>query len=282
MRRTGGWGRVGDVFGLALSVVRTLAPMQTLRFPVPRTSSRFDLVIADIDGCLAPEGSEAMDIESLAKIAEHNRLARERRDRPLVTVCSGRPQPYAEAMCKLIGNLWAPCVAENGVWLYHPGENLYLMDPAITAEDRRAVREAAAWLEETYGPRGVTQQPGKAAAVSLYHADTAYLKSIAPEIEREFERRGWPLRVSMTWLYINCDLKHVSKGTGLDRLIEATGVERERLAGIGDTTGDRPIRERVAWFACPANAQEEIKREADFVAGGREAVGVVEILQRAK
>ncbi len=221
-----------------------------------------------------------MDVASLAKVAEHNRLARERRDRPVVTLCSGRPQPFAEAMCKLIGNLEAPCIAENGVWMYHPGENLYLMDPGITAEDRRAVREASAWIEGEFGPKGVQQQPGKSAAVSLYHADTEYLRSIAPVVEEEFQRRGWPLRVSMTWLYINCDLKHVSKGTGMDRLLRSVGVEKERVAGIGDTTGDMPIRERVGWFACPANAQDVIKGEADYVAEGEEAVGVVEILSR--
>jgi len=221
-----------------------------------------------------------MDVASLAKIAEHNRLARERRDRPVVTLCSGRPQPFAEAMCKLIGNLEAPCIAENGVWMYHPGENLYLMDPGITRDDQRVVRDASEWIEGEFGPRGVQQQPGKSAAVSLYHPDTGYLRSIAPVIEAEFRRRGWPLRVSMTWLYINCDLMHVSKGTGVDRLLKSVGVEKDRVAGIGDTTGDGPIRERVGWFACPANAQEEIKREADYVAQREEAAGVVEILAR--
>jgi hydroxymethylpyrimidine pyrophosphatase-like HAD family hydrolase len=254
------------------------SPRPVPSFSLPRMSGRFDLVIADIDGCLGPEGPAAMDVASLAKVAEHNHLAMERRDRPIVTVCSGRPQPFAEAMCKLIGNMVAPCIAENGVWMYHPGKNLYLMDPAITAEHKRVVREASEWLAEEFGPEGVEQQPGKSAAVSLYHSDTGYLRSIAPVVEAEFKRRGWPMRVSMTWLYINCDLEHVTKGTGVDRLLKSVGVPKERVAGIGDTTGDRPIRERVGWFACPANAQEEIKGEADYVAEGNEAVGVVEIL----
>ncbi len=248
--------------------------------PIRTSHPRFDVVISDIDGCLGSEGAEALDLASLSRVAEHNRLAQEKHDRPVLTVCSGRPQPFAEGMLRLVGNMTLPGVSENGVWLYHAGTNEYMMDPAITPEHRAAVREAAAWLEATYGPRGVTQQPGKAASVSLYHPETPFLRTLAPGIAAEFQRRGWPFRVSMTWLYINCDLAHITKGTGLDRLFALTGLTRARAAGIGDTTSDVPIRERVAWFACPANAQEEIKKLADYVSPHPEAKGVVDILEQ--
>lgn len=248
--------------------------------PFPTTHPRFDLIVCDIDGCLQPESNTAMDLASLAKVAEWNVAAAARRDRPMMTLCSGRPQPFAEAMCKLIGNLHVPCVCENGVWMYHPGTNEYLMDPAITREHREAVREAAAWLESELGPRGVTQQPGKVASISLYHPETELLKGLRELISEQFDRRGWPLRVSMTWLYINCDLKHISKATGMSRLLEMTGLAKRRLAGIGDTMSDLAIREHVGWFACPSNAAEELRPRADYVAEEPEARGVVEILGR--
>jgi hydroxymethylpyrimidine pyrophosphatase-like HAD family hydrolase len=104
------------------------------------------------------------------------------------------------------------------------------------------------------------------------------LRGLEGRVREEFEKRGWPLRVSMTWLYINCDLKHVSKGTALDRLITQTGLKKARLAGIGDTAGDRFIAERVSWFGCPGNASQEIRQHADYVAAAREIEGVLEIL----
>jgi hydroxymethylpyrimidine pyrophosphatase-like HAD family hydrolase len=164
--------------------------------------------------------------------------------------------------------------------MWDPRDNAFLMDPAITLEHRRAVREASLWLEEEFGPRGVSQQPGKSASVSLYHEDTDYLKSIRGRIEAEFERRAWPMRVSMTWFYVNCDLKHVSKATGIDRMLARSGLDPSRVAGIGDTIGDELIRQRVAWFACPGNAAPEIRERADFVAKAHEALGVLEILER--
>jgi hydroxymethylpyrimidine pyrophosphatase-like HAD family hydrolase len=248
--------------------------------PFRAPSARFDAIICDIDGCLSPESSTPFDVDALSRIAGHNRLALQRHDRPLLTVCSGRPQPFAEAMCRLLSNTKLPLIAENGVWMYVPGENLYEMDPAITREHVQAVREAGDWLNEEFGPRGVTQQPGKSASVSLYHPDTSYLRSICPRITEEFARRRWPMRVSMTWLYINCDLIHVNKGSGIDRLLARTGLDAARIAGIGDTSSDQMMLERVAWFGCPANAAPEMRKQADFVADKPEAAGVVQILER--
>lgn len=241
---------------------------------------RFDAIVCDIDGCLSPEHSGPMDAGALSKIAAYNLRAQESGDRPVLTLCSGRPQPFAEAMCRLIGNRTLPIVCENGVWLYDPVSNGYVMDPAITPEQLEMIAEATRWVRRVLGPRGVTIQPGKAASISLYHADTAVLRGLTPEIERTFAEEGWGLRVSMTWLYINCDLAHVSKGSGVRRFCERTGFERERLAGIGDTTSDLAIRAGVAWFACPSNAQDELKEYADFVASKPEAEGVLEILAR--
>jgi hydroxymethylpyrimidine pyrophosphatase-like HAD family hydrolase len=241
---------------------------------------RYDAVICDIDGCLAPESSDPIDVGSLAKLAEHNRRAQERGDRPVVTVCSGRPEPFAEAICRLLANRTIPAIAENGVWLYHPADNGWDRDPTITAEHLRAVGEAARWVESELGPRGVVMQPGKVASISLYHRDTEFLKSLEPRVKEEFKRRGWPLRVSMTWFYINCDLAHVSKATALDRFMRSTGLTRDRLAGIGDTLGDTAIADKVAFFACPSNAVQGIKERAHYISPKAEAVAVVDIVER--
>ena len=84
---------------------------------------RFDAIISDLAGCLAAENGGPFDLARLVRLAHHNRLAETRRDRPPITVCTGRPQPFAEAMCRVLHNNQLPCVAENGVWLYHPATN---------------------------------------------------------------------------------------------------------------------------------------------------------------
>lgn len=242
---------------------------------------RFDAIISDLDGCLAAEDGGPFDLERLGLIARHNRLAEERRDRPALTVCTGRPQPFAEAMCRVLGNNRLPCVAENGVWLYHPATNRYEQDPAITAEHTVAVSSAARLLRERYAPEGFTQQPAKTASVTLFHPERERLVEIEPEVRALLEEHAWPFRVSMTWDYINCDLKHISKATGLARWFSATGIAPQRCLGIGDTPSDLPIAEACGWFGCPANAADAIKRHADYVSPYEQTEGVLDILRTA-
>jgi len=243
---------------------------------------RYDAVISDIDGCLGPESAAPVDAHALAKIADWNRDAKARGDRPILTVCSGRPQPYAEAMCRVTANDVLPCVCEMGVWIYDPRDNRYLMDPAITPQHKDAVIEMLRWADRDLLPRGVVYQPGKSASMSLWHPDTPFLMGLKPEIAAKVEREGWPIRVSSTVAWVNCDLKHVSKGTGLQRMMGMCGLTKDRLVGIGDTLGDLAIRENVTWFACPANAVTELKRVADYVSEKPEIEGVLDILERVR
>lgn len=244
------------------------------------TSGRFDLVICDIDGCLSPESHAPMNGPALMAIAEHNRRAIAERDRPVVTLCSGRPIGFVECLTRLTHNTIVPCIGENGVWIWRPQDNSFECDPAITEEHLEIVHEARKLLRSLYQAKGVIQQPGKTASVALYHPDTNYLRSIRTDIANAFEARRWPIRVSMTWLYINCDLLHVNKGTAIDRLFAETQIAPERTAGIGDTMGDRFIAERVGWFGCPANAEAEIRNIASWVSSHHEVHGVLEILNQ--
>ncbi len=137
-------------------------------------------------------------------------------------------------------------------------------------------------LAKKYGPEGVTQQPGKSSSVSLFHPNPQYLKEHLDEIRDLLTDRGWPLRISMTWNYINCDLNFISKATGLHRFFEQTKMDPKRSAGIGDTTSDLAIAENVAWFACPANACEDLKPYANYISPYPQTAGVLDILEQIK
>jgi hydroxymethylpyrimidine pyrophosphatase-like HAD family hydrolase len=253
---------------------------------------RFDLVLCDVDGCLVAETTAPFDLNGLAHVAEFNERAQSASDRPVLTPCTGRPQPFAEAVCRAIANKSAPAICENGVWLYHPGSNVYQLDPGIEDVHLHAVNDLRVWLMQQFGPRGVEShgvgislQPGKHASVSVYHPSVEYVRSLMPVLQRELAARfaihGQPVfRVSMTERYINCDLTHVSKATGIERALATIGIPKARLAGIGDMPSDLAIRERVAFFACPANAHESVKAAADYVSPHEQVHGVVDILSR--
>jgi hydroxymethylpyrimidine pyrophosphatase-like HAD family hydrolase len=240
---------------------------------------RFDAVFCDVDGCLMPEGQEGADLEALQKVAAYNTAAERDGDRPVVVPCTGRPQPYAEAVCRMLASKALPAICEHGVWTYDFARHRWTMSPTITNEDLRAVREMEAWVRTELGPKGCFMQLGRSAAVTIFHDDVDWLAAeVVPVLERLIEAKHWPMRVSMTWTCINVDLKHVSKGRAIERMITQFGLDRARLAGIGDTMSDLAIHDSVAWFGCPGNADEKLKPHADVVATEPLARGVLELL----
>ena len=246
----------------------------------PRTSDhRFDAIVCDVDGCLSPEQPRPTDMPRLARVAEWNHRAH-RGEAPPLTLCTGRPLPFAEAVGRAVGAFHLPIVCEGGVWLLDLARYTFEMDPRITREHLRLVAHVQEWIGERWSAGGAFFEVGKAAAVTVFHPrGPEFLReSILPEIRDRIAKERWPLRVGMTWTCINVELDFVSKASGLDRLMARTGLTRDRLAGVGDTMSDLAIRERVALFACPANADENLKPHADYVAAHEEAEGVLEIL----
>ncbi|MBB6443102.1 HAD family hydrolase [Phycisphaera mikurensis] len=243
-----------------------------------RSTSRFDAVLCDVDGCLVDEAGGPLPLEKLGRIAAHNRLALDAEDRPIVTLCTGRPEPFAECLARVIGNPLLPIVCENGAWLHDPTDNAYLLDPAVTAEDLAAVAALEGWVRRELGSAGVSIQPGKTASVSLYHPDAELLEAFKPRLRDAADGHGWPFRVSGTWSYINCDLRKVSKATGIARLLALTGIEAARCAGIGDTAHDLQIAESVAWFGVPHNRDPILDDAADRIAAAPGVDGVIELL----
>lgn len=239
---------------------------------------RFDAVICDIDGCLGPESHHPLDAASLARLAEHNRRAIASRDVPIVALASGRPFPFVECLCRLMTNTIVPCIAENGVWLYDPAQGDFLIDPNISSADLASIAALTQWITRDLAPKGVVMQPGKSASISIYHHDTDYLMSLMPVIAQESQSNAWPIRVSRTVRWINLDLAHVSKATGIDRLIARSGLCKDRLAGVGDSLSDLAIAERVSFFACPGNADEKLKPHAHYVSPRDEIEGVLDIV----
>jgi hydroxymethylpyrimidine pyrophosphatase-like HAD family hydrolase len=239
---------------------------------------RYDAVLCDVDGCLIHEGGDPFDLVHMRLIADYNREAMRAGDRPVVTLCTGRPVAFADCMAKLIGNVHLPLVAENGVWLYHAGNNEWRMDPDITHEHLVAVRELGDYIQDRWAADGVSVQPGKTASVSPYHADPAFLPRIEPEIRAYCEAHGHPFRISATWHYINCDLRHVSKASGIRRWEAWTGIPKTRRAGIGDTAGDLAIAASVAAFGAPANRDPLIDPQVTHPSAAPGIEGVLDIL----
>lgn len=248
--------------------------------PYGSPNRRFDVVFCDVDGCISPEPSGPADVPALARLAENNARAVRDRDRPVIVPCTGRPQPFCEAVCKILGHLdGLPAICEHGGWLYWFERHHWVREPTVTRHDLDVVHAMEAWVREELEPQGCYLELGKHLSVTVLHEDMGFLLAeVRPRVEAKIAAEAWPLRVGTTWTCINATLTHVSKATGIRRAIEACGLDPARTAGIGDTMGDLAIREAVAWFGCPANAEAELKPHADAVSSSDITHGVIELL----
>jgi HAD superfamily hydrolase (TIGR01484 family) len=240
-------------------------------------------IIADVDGCLTPEESIPWDLEHFAELARRARAASAGRSSlaPL-TLCTGRPQPYAEVLMKLL-DVRAPAICENGAVFYTLADNHAWLARGVTEEKLLGLRAVRAFIETEILPAspGAVLQFGKEAQISVFSARPEILPPMQPLIESFTARRGGPeLVINCSHYYLNISLAGVDKGAAIAELLERLGVVREQVAGIGDTEGDLPLREAVGFFACPANARPAIKAVADYVSPYPLLEGVLDILAR--
>ncbi|MCP4642196.1 MAG: HAD family phosphatase [bacterium] len=240
-------------------------------------------IISDLDGCVNPEESVAWDLEAFARFAAvvreasagHGTLA------PM-TICTGRPQPYVEALTKIL-DVRAPVICENGAVLYTLHDNWSRYGPGVTEEKVLGLRAVRAFVETEilpHHPEAVLQF-GKEAQMSVFSSDPGLFPEMKARIDAFVtEHDGPELVINASPCYLNISLAGVDKGSTLRALLDELGVTGDETAGIGDSEGDLPLRETVGFFACPANASQCIKDAADYVSPHRDINGMLDILAR--
>jgi hydroxymethylpyrimidine pyrophosphatase-like HAD family hydrolase len=240
-------------------------------------------IITDIDGCISPEESIPWDLDAFFKLAKISREAAEGRGKIApITLCSGRPQPYAEALLKILG-VWAPAICESGAVLYSLRDNRSRFGPGITEEKVLGLRAIRAFLETDLLPEfpELVYQFGKEAHLSVFCERPEVFPAVTTRIREFIKGNGGPdVVIAPSHYYLNISLTGIDKGSTLTALLKELGTDREHAAGIGDTEGDLPLRNAVGFFACPSNAKPMVKEAADYVSPYPDIRGFLDILER--
>jgi hypothetical protein len=235
------------------------------------------LLVFDIDGVLSGGEAIGLDLALLGQLAALNRRARADGGFPAVTICSGRPAPYVEALVQAIdGHI--PAVFENGAGLYQPEGYQFLRHPDLDGLELMPIVRRR--LEETVIAAGQAYiQPGKEYSLSLFPY----------RVEEIGRLEGWiaaalgPLGAGVDLVYsvscLNVLLRGSSKARGIEFLAGRVGVPPEEMLGVGDTEVDTAFLQRVGCSAAPANAVAEVKAVVDYVSPFEAADGVRDILE---
>ncbi|MDZ7260750.1 MAG: HAD-IIB family hydrolase, partial [candidate division KSB1 bacterium] len=211
---------------------------------------------------------------------EYNERAKTQPEVPPITLCTGRPQPYVEAIMKFIGAEW-PAICENGGLLYQLKGNRYLYDPRFQAQWRAKLSELREQIDPVLLKKFHTDfQPGKETHLTLIAETHEGILAVSEEIKTRLQIHLKNFQLSISENCLNIVPDSFDKGSGLKWLARVTEVPLENMAAVGDSEGDLPFMKLAGFSACPANATPEVKASVRYVSNFSYTLGLIDIIEK--
>lgn len=236
------------------------------------------LFVTDLDGCVSFPFQQP-PLEALSELVG---LHRSRADDPCVpplTLCTGRPLTYAQAVAQWLG-VEVPFLFESGSGMYDPVANRMWWSPYLTRETEAALKRLRPMLHDDLAARypGTMAEFAKKKDVGLVNPDASVIEEILDIVQglvAEQTRDEVDLEVHTTPVSVNVIPRAANKGAGIAWLAQRLDLSLDEIAFMGDSGGDLSGLTRVAMPFAPANAAAEVK-EVAAVVGGEATWGLVE------
>jgi hydroxymethylpyrimidine pyrophosphatase-like HAD family hydrolase len=235
------------------------------------------LFVTDIDGCLS-EPYRPFALDRFQELALRARQAGRPGDHPYwpaLSICSGRPYPYVEAVTQALG-LQVPVLFESGAGLFDPVAAAVHWHPAFTEELAQEVKALRHWLTTVCLPgTALMLDFGKRTQAGVVGPDTEEIQRLLPIVEAYVATHHPAFHVFHTHISIDIVPKGLTKREGLAWLLEVLGVPAAEAAYIGDSNGDLGALDLVGYAFAPANAAEVVRRQVSRVMPGSDIEGVL-------
>jgi len=235
------------------------------------------LVLCDIDGCLNAGFVSPLDLVTLARIAAQ--VTRLRAQGVTVTLCTGRPTGYAQAIAQALG-ITTQMVVENGAALLDP-TNGRVSTPAADADRAALSRFAERLMRDPHWAGRLSLESGKQACLSLNspeisHRPSSQIRKLMTEL------RAVPGAEQFDWAHsttaIDITPKGINKASGAAQLLDELKLAWSAVAAIGDSQNDLPVLERAVLGLCPKNAEASVRECATLTSPKPYAEGVEDLL----
>lgn len=216
------------------------------------------LFVTDLDGCISFP-FQAPIWENVSQIRKLNEESRSDKSIPALSICTGRPYPYAEAVAQWL-HVDIPFIFESaGLYLW----NGNYIKTALKDEkmDLIPINELRNWIQNDVLP----SFPSAAVEFTkkMDAGVVAMEKSVIDEIHlliRERVEESYPmLEIHITDVSVNVLLGGNNKLQGMKLLAEELNITLDEIAYIGDTGGDIPALKEVKMAFCPTNATRAVK-----------------------
>lgn len=222
------------------------------------------LFITDLDGCLTTP-FETPDWDKLSEIRRLNQQSQHDIAVPPLTICSGRPMPYVEAVAQWLG-VKIPAVFESA-GLYELSTNKVTFLPVFDEQAQERIEQLKNWMQREI----IDKHPGmileftKRMDAGLIHIEKGVIDEVYPRVKEYISEHYPDFEVHKTEVSINILLKGNNKKNGILKLCENMEIEPSQAAYIGDSGGDIPGLEIVGRPFAPANAAEQVKSVSEVI-----------------
>lgn len=256
--------------------------------------------VSDVDGCLATPFQEP-DWDALSQLrAYHQRARRDRQTKghspyPLLSICTGRPLAYTEALTQWLG-VRTPFVFESALvfdlesyqisgaathrhaWIQADATRIhtitatgdYGLDTFSTlsqhpvVQDIRLVKE---WFLNDVIPRypEMSIEFAKILDAGLVCHDPSLVDLVEKETQEYLKQVDLDhLEIHTTDVSINVLLGGNNKGLGLRLLANTFQTPLSHIAYIGDSSGDIPALDVVGRPFTPSNARKIVREQKHY------------------
>jgi hydroxymethylpyrimidine pyrophosphatase-like HAD family hydrolase len=211
--------------------------------------------VCDIDGCLVAVGHAPFDLPRLEVLAALNRASEHDPSIPALSLMTGRPHPYADALTQTLGVRLAVSF-ENGAGL--ATREPYRAWLAAGREDALADLQR---LERLVGERSdMFVQLGKVGSATIFPQPATFdVDPLMAALAAMLDEHGLDLVLDHSNDCVNVLPPGIDKESGFLWLCQEIGVEPGEVAGIGDSAGDVAWLRRCAVSFAPRNATAAVR-----------------------
>jgi HAD superfamily hydrolase (TIGR01484 family) len=225
------------------------------------------LFVLDIDGCIT-HPFETPHWESISEIRDLNRRSRNSDDIPALTLCTGRPLPYAEAVAQWL-DIKLPFVFESAA-LYHWNGNrvqTILDNEPENGRSLKPINEIKKWLSEQVLPDypDMILEFTKMMDAGVVSPDKEQINRAYDRIMNHIRENYPDLEAHRTEISVNTLLAGNNKGTGFQLLSKEIDIPFDQMAYIGDSEGDIPALKQAKLAFAPSNAIARVKEIAEVL-----------------
>ena len=216
------------------------------------------LVLTDVDGTLTVErDTYEIDLDAIKALRELEKHGIK------VGLVSGNSYPVLRGLYTYF-NFHGGLVAENGCIVYYNDIVIKVCEEI----DKNLIRE----FESKFNVVRTWQNEFK-------YCDLTFNPPILKKEMIEWANsRGLYIKTSGYAIHLSKSLS--GKGVGVRKLIELHNLNKHEVLGIGDSSTDKEFLEEVGIKVVVGNADEEIKRIADYITRNKSGKGVIEIVQK--